>query len=296
MAPSDSVFVVFPVKITDSCIECLLSRVQLECGLVGANAETTEKTTKSCRTLLISLKDSTLSHPQIASALHRQAYAMLKNDDPFMDLKRRGNSEAFQVCREVSPGLSGFRDFVVASVIGNTFDYGVKGHIVTHNFSSFFRDEFEKGLVIDHTKAIFPLISRVVYLADNCGEIVFDRKLIQYLKLQGSHVTLAVKSRPVLNDATLEDARMLGLDRIADCLTVNSRKAEIGLCPEEAPPALKDAISRCTIIIAKGMANFESLFEREDLPPVAYLMAAKCQPVASAAEVPLGSKIAFLVR
>ena len=70
----------------------------------------------------------------------------------------------------------------------------------------------------------------------------------------------------MLNDATIADAKMLGLDHIVDCLTTNCDGAEIGLCPEYAPPALSEAISRCTLIIAKGMANFESLFERSDLP------------------------------
>ena len=134
----------------------------------------------------------------------------------------------------------------------------------------------------------------MVYLSDNCGEIVFDRLLIQYLKNQGAHITLAVKLLPALNDATLEDARALGLDRIVDLLTTNSKKAEIGLCPEEAPHALAAALKNCTLIIAKGMANFESLFELNDLPPVAYLMAAKCKPVADMIHVPVGSKVALL--
>jgi len=219
---------------------------------------------------------------------------MLDNPDPFLNLKKEENAEAVKVCREVRYGLSGFRDYALASVIGNTFDYGVKGHSVTSNFSAFFRQEFSKGFVIDDTDAIFPLIARVVYLCDNSGEIVFDRLLIQYLKSQGSHVTVAVKARPVLNDATLEDAYRLGLDRIADSLTTNCEGGEIGFCPDNAPPVLSDAISRCTLIIAKGMANFESLFERYDLPPIAYFMAAKCQPVADEAKVPIGSKIALL--
>ena len=98
--------------------------------------------------------------------------------------------------------------------------------------------------------------ARVVYLSDNCGEIVFDRLLIQFLKSQGSHVTLAVKARPMLNDATLDDAKMLGLDRIVDCLTTNCESAEIGICPEEATPALSEAISRCTADHRKGNGKF----------------------------------------
>ena len=282
------------MRITDTCIECLVSRVALECRLVGADLSTTQQTMASCRDLLLSLKDEPLSHPQIASRVHLHAYRLLHTPDPFRELKAKGNAEAISVCREVRPGLSTFRDYVLAAVIGNTFDYGVKGHTVTNDFSAFFKREFAKGLAIDDTDRILPLTGRVVYLSDNCGEIVLDRLLIQYLKSQGSHVTLAVKARPALNDATLEDAKMLGLDRMVDCLTTNCEGAEIGLCPEDAPPVLKAALARCTVVIAKGMANFESLFERRDLPPVAYLMAAKCQPVAHEAGVPVGSKIAML--
>ncbi|HNX18210.1 MAG TPA: ARMT1-like domain-containing protein [Methanoregula sp.] len=282
------------MKITDTCLDCLISRVQLECELVKADSKKTQQTVACCRNVLLSIKDDPLSHPQIASRVHRCAYEILKNPDPFCNLKDQGNAESVEVCKEIRPTLVTFRDYVLAAVIGNTFDYGVKGHTVTNNFSAFFREEFKKGLVVDDTDRILSRASRVVYLSDNCGEIVFDRLLIQYLKSRGAHVTLAVKSRPMLNDATLEDAKMLGLDRIVDCLTTNSDSAEIGLCPKEAPPALSDAISRCTLIIAKGMANFESLFERNDLPPVAYLMAAKCQPVADIAGVPAGSKIALL--
>lgn len=282
------------MKITETCIDCLITRVELECRLVGADQETTQQVASSCRSYLLAIKDEPLTHPQIASRVHHRAYELLGTSDPFSLLKDQGNAEAIAVCKEVRQNLHTFRDYVLASVIGNTFDYGVKGHTVTSNFSAFFREEFDKGLMIDDTDRILPLASRVVYLSDNCGEIVFDRLLIQYLKSRGSHITLAVKARPMLNDATLADAKMLGLDRIVDCLTTNGTGAEIGLCPEEAPLALMDAISRCTLIIAKGMANFESLFERKDLPPVAYLMAAKCQPVAKEAGVPVGSKIALL--
>ncbi len=133
-----------------------------------------------------------------------------------------------------------------------------------------------------------------MYLSDNCGEIVLDRLLIRYLKEHGSHVTLAVKEAPILNDATLRDARDLGLDALADKLTTTGGGAEIGICREIIPDDLRDAISRCTLIIAKGMANFESLSEMDNLPPVAYLLAAKCKPVADELGVPVGSKIALL--
>ena len=282
------------MRITGHCIDCLLSRVNLECTLCHASPALTDATMKECSTLMNEIRYSPISHPQIASRIHRRAYDILGNPDPFADLKALGNQQAMNVCKEIRRDLSTFRDYVLASVIGNTFDYGVKGHTVEENFSVFFLREFAHGLTIDHTDKIAPLCSRVVYLSDNCGEIVFDYLLIKHLKTLGSHVTLAVKEVPILNDATLRDAHELGLDALVDQLTTNGGGAEIGICMENIPHDLFDAIEKCTIIIAKGMANFESLSEMENLPPVAYLMAAKCKPVADEVGVPVGSKIAML--
>jgi uncharacterized protein with ATP-grasp and redox domains len=282
------------MKITDVCVDCLLSRVNLECELCRASPALTETAIAECKEIMEANRSAKLSHPQIASRIHRRAYDILGNLDPFTELKLRGNRQAIEVCREVRGNLSTFRDYVLASVIANTFDYGVKGHVVEENFSVFFRKEFAKGLTIDDTDKIAPLCSRVIYLSDNCGEIVFDYLLIKYLKTQGSHITLAVKEDPILNDATLPEAKELGLDKIVDHITVTGGGAEIGICMENIPRDLRDAVSKCTIIIAKGMANFESLSEMDNLPPVAFLMAAKCRPVADEVGVPVGSKIAQL--
>jgi uncharacterized protein with ATP-grasp and redox domains len=282
------------MRITELCIDCLLSRVELECTLCHADPTLTDAAMTECRRLMGEIRSAPLSHPQIASRIHRRAYDILGNPDPFAELKALGNQQAGEVCKEVRENLSTFREYVLASVIGNTFDYGVKGHTVEGNFAVFFQREFALGLTIDDTDKIAPLCSRVVYLSDNCGEIVLDRLLIEYLKSQGSHVTLAVKEFPILNDATLMDAQELGLDTLADHITTNGGGAEIGICMENIPEDLRHAISKCTIIIAKGMANFESLSEIENLPPIAYLMAAKCKPVADEVGVPVGSKIALL--
>ena len=282
------------MKITEQCIDCLLSRVKLECTLCHANPTLTDTAMTECSKVMSQILSAPLSHPQIASRIHRRAYDILGNPDPFAELKALGNQQAMEVCKEVRKDLSTFREYVLASVIGNTFDYGVKGHTVEENFSVFFQREFAQGLTIDDTVIIAPLCSRVVYLSDNCGEIVLDRLLIKYLKTQGSHITLAVKEAPILNDATLRDAQELGLDTLVDQITTTGGGAEIGICLENIPEDLQGAIAKCTIIIAKGMANFESLSEMDNLPPVAYLMAAKCKPVADEVGVPVGSKIALL--
>ena len=282
------------MKLTETCIDCLLSRVAFECQLVSADKACTDRTVASCSNLLRSMEGSSLLHPQIASAVHREACRMIRNSDPFRELKAAGNSQAMTVCRQVRERLVSFRDLVLAGVIGNTFDYAVKDHDVTGDFERFFHEEFRKGLDIDDTARILNLSPRVVYLTDNCGEIVFDRLLVGFLKARGSHVTVAVRDAPILNDATMEDALALGFDKVADCLTTTGGGAEIGLDMEKMPADLATAIDACTIIISKGMANYESLSEYDNLPPVAYLMCVKCEMIAEDTGIAKGSKIALL--
>jgi uncharacterized protein with ATP-grasp and redox domains len=282
------------MKLTETCRSCLLSRVDLECRLAGTAPDHADLVRRECGQILADLWDSELSHPQIASTIHRHACRRAGSPDPFAHLKEEGNRQALAVCRRKRGSLVSFRDRVLASVIANTFDYGVNDHTVEGDFSSFFDREFDKGLTVDHTDRILSLSKRVVYLTDNCGEIVFDRLVVEFLKAHGARITLAVRDAPILNDATRADARALHFDRFVDTLTTTGGGAEIGLDRYRMPADLADAIDSCTVIIAKGMANYESISMYHDFPPVAFLMAVKCRPVADDVGIPLGSRIALL--
>ncbi len=277
------------------CTDCLISRVEYESRLRVDDPTRVSEIVAACRDLLQRISAEPVPAPVIASRVHRLAYEMIGDADPYRSLKKANNEDAAAVALAVRGDLSTFRDLVLASVIGNTLDYGSKAHTVTDNFVAFFRREFAAGLTVDDTGAMEPLTSRVVYLADNCGEIVFDALLADHLKANGSHVTFAVRGAPILNDATIEDAVALGLDRRIDLLaTTTDGIAELGLNRDIAPPALTDALDRAALVIAKGMANYESLSDQHDLPPVAYLMSVKCNPIGMDIGAPVGSRIALL--
>lgn len=284
------------MKFQSGCTECLLSRVRYEAGLVLDDPGAIEEVKRAASAVLATGKnDQTVPAPVLASAVHRCAYRLIGVDDPYLDLKRQNNTDALGAAEKIAPGLRTFRDYVTAAVLGNTFDYGVQSHQVTDDFLSFFADEFPKGLVIDDTDAILPLCRNVVYFTDNCGEIIFDRLLIRYLKEQGATVTVVVRGAPILNDATLEDARTLGLDLVADRVTTTtSGIRELGVNLAIIPADLADALKECSLVIAKGMANYESLTDYTDFPPTAFLMAVKCETIARMSGVPKGSKIALL--
>ncbi len=283
------------MRLNPGCAECLLSRVEYESRLVTEDDERVSEIVAACRALLEERHTLPVPSPVIASEIHRLAYRMAGAVDPYRDLKLANNADAAAVCRAVRDDLVTFRDRALAAVIGNTLDYGSMAHKVTDNFVEFFHREFSAGLTVDDTEDIQALTDRVVYIADNCGEIVFDALLVDHLKRHGSHVTFAVRGAPILNDATLEDARTLGIDRKVDILTTTSGSiAELGLNLDMMPPELADALDRCTLVIAKGMANYESLSDYRDLPPVAYMMSVKCEPIARHVGIPVGSKIALL--
>jgi len=284
------------MKLDQRCFDCLLSRVSLECSLCDAGADLSRDIREECARLLAQLRTRPLSHPQIASAMHRHAYARLGSTDPFLVLKEESTRQALEVCSRVRSRLHSFHDLVLASVIGNTFDYGVKSHTVKPDFSQYFEEEFRSGLAIDDCDSILPLTSRVVYFTDNCGEIVFDRLLLEFLHGQGAKITLAVRDEPVLNDATLREALALHMDRFVEVITTTGCGCELGVRLDCMPDTLSRAMETCTLVISKGMANYESLSEYSDLPPVAYLMAVKCEPIAEEVGVPRGSKIAMLRR
>lgn len=281
------------MPISDECCDCLISRIAHTCALAGRRDEI-PRIAGICVARLAELRDNPVPQPVVASELHRLAVHELGVHDPYSTVKVASNEIVLAACRIVRPRLVTFRDFVTASIIGNTFDHGVKGHEIADDFTGFFNEEFTSGLVIDDCDAIEQRLGHVVYITDNCGEIVLDRLLIEYLAVRGASVTVAVRDGPILNDATLADARELGLDRLAVRLTTTGGGREIGVPLDRVPADLADAIGDADLIIAKGMANYESLTEYDGLPPVAFLLAAKCRPIAQRLGVPVGAKVAQL--
>ena len=278
------------------CHACLFSRAVLECELTETPSEKTALILQESKQLLDFLLTTKMSHPATASTFYRFVHRSIECDDPFAALKKQSNEVTLNIVKKYADHISSwsFRDLVTAVVIGNSFDYGVKEYDVSDDFDSFFEDEWKSGLIIDDTDKMLPLLDRIVYLTDNCGEIIFDCEFIQHLKKRGSDITLVARKQPILNDVTCDDLYTLGIHSYVDRIYPSSNAAEIGIRFDQINAELLQYLNNATLIISKGMANYESLREFEGLPPVAYLLTAKCLPVAEELCVSKGSKIALL--
>lgn len=281
------------MRIDPRCFECLASRVSFECSLVSDDESRIASIVRECRALMDRYRGSDTPAPRIASEVHRKAYQLIGDPDPFRELKKWNNHLAMEACRRVKGQLRTFRERVLASIIGNTIDYGVDKHEINEDFTEFFEKEMKKGLFIDHTDRMLEKAERVVYLTDNCGEIVFDALVIDYLRERGASIVLVVKGAPILNDATMEDALALGLEKKVRLLATTG-SGDIGIDLRKIPPEVQQALEECTLTIAKGMANYESLNDAMMPCPVAFMMAVKCDVIAESVGVPTGSYIALL--
>lgn len=285
---------------SERCSECLLGRIEYECRLVTDDGEVVRKTVEECRRMLAEKRDQSGPAPEISSALHRHACKMIGSPDPYKEIKAMNNRDALELEKKIKGKLASFHDYCLAASIGNTLDYGSLEHEVTTDLHEFFEKEFSKGFTVENVADFEPLCRNVVYLCDNSGEIVFDRLLIKYLKEKGARVVVVVRRNPIINDATMTDAKELGLDKIADKLLTNTDGlAELGINLSLIPGELREEIENADLIISKGMANYESLSElkkTQKLPPIAYLMMVKCEPIAEDIGIPKGSRIAYFVK
>ena len=125
---------------------------------------------------------------------------------------------------------------------------------------------------------------KLLYLADNVGETVFDRVLIESLEVP---VIYAVKSGPILNDTTVEDARAAGIDQIAQIIETGTQSPGIDF--SQCSTEFRKLFEESEIILAKGQGNFCSLDEMGD--NIFFLLRVKCPMLSRYINVPEGSLV-----
>ncbi|WP_456328606.1 damage-control phosphatase [Archaeoglobus sp.] len=288
------------MRIHPICPSCLLNRAYMESTFVTDDEELIFKAVGVALKVLAERYFTRDINAHIATEMHRRVYEVLGVEDPYKEVKEKANRIAMESLPMIKAFVENqpdrFRASAIASIIANTFDYGVMGHDVRdEDFLTFFLTEFKKGLKIDDLDEVRKLCKgRVCYLTDNCGEIVIDTLFMKEIKKLCEKLTVVVRGKPIISDATLEDALAVGVDKIADEILTNGKGA-IGIIEEELPPETLERLESADVIIAKGMANYESLSESR-FKPIAFLLKAKCKPIATDLGVDVGDMVAVLRR
>lgn len=160
---------------------------------------------------------------------------------------------------------------------GNYIDFGPTGSIDDSILGGLLKKAADEKVSEEELvclKADLSQARKLVYLTDNCGEIVMDKIFIRLLKEQYPelHVTVILRGGPALNDATLDDVAEVGLTELADCIGNGApiTGTDLSAVSDEAERLIRGS----DVIISKGQGNFEGLYG-EKLNPY-FLFLCKC--------------------
>jgi hypothetical protein len=261
------------------CIPCLL-RQTLEAARLTTDDETIHE--QVLRKVLRAASEMNLrkSPPLMAQHIHRLIRQMTGDNDPYRDIKDRFNDFALELYPELKERIERSREpldtAIRLAIAGNIIDSGVNHHINETQVHNAIEHALTAPLAGDpeEFREAVSEAKDILYLADNAGEIVFDRLLIEQMPLE--RITLVVKGSPVINDACLADARTTG---IADLVEVMDNGSDapgtiLAACSEE----FKQRFESADLIIAKGQGNYETLSDvKKD---IFFVLKAKCPVIA----------------
>jgi uncharacterized protein with ATP-grasp and redox domains len=225
---------------------------------------------------------------QMAHGIHRQVRQLTHNADPYQQAKAIATQQALALYPKLKDSISLSIDPLETAlriaIAGNIIDLGVaESYDLEATLNRVLTDQF----AINDLHAFYNALDKshsILYLADNAGETVFDRVLIETLH---QSVTYVVKASPIINDATREDAIASGIDQVAKIIDNGSDAP--GTLWEQCSIAFRQLFAEADLIIAKGQANYESLSGCG--APIFFLLQAKCNVVARDLGVVKGSII-----
>lgn len=277
------------------CIPCFL-RQSLEASRMVTSSETLhEIVLKKVMRYLQVISSFNNPPPELSKEVHAIVRNMLNCKDPYREVKKKSNEMANELYPRLEQIVEEAKDpFLMATklaIIGNVIDFGamnrfdVKDMInkaITENIDdnaySRFKESIEKAQTI-------------LYLADNAGEIFFDKLLIKKFAEMGKRIVYAVKNNPIINDATIEDAKFAGIDKFAEVLPADEGqdKSAPGILLNYASSKFLNYFRNADVVIAKGQGNYESLSNsgRE----IFFLLVVKCPLVARDIRADIGKLI-----
>jgi len=191
---------------------------------------------------------------------------------PFRELREQCNHAGLAIRRRVARQLKGMDHpydrlhmLVLWAIAGNHLDFRTVGtgyDLAVDPIAAQLAQIVDEGLAIDHTVRMLGIMlgrPRVLYLADNVGEIALDTLLVKELLRHDCQVTVAVKGGPITSDAVLEDAVAVGMDKLAPLILTGPDT--LGLPLDEMSDAVRDELQRADLVLSKGQANYYACSE-----------------------------------
>jgi len=282
----------------DECFPCLERQASDACGLCAMDAEQTAGVVESVGARLRSFPRSH-SPVEMAVEIHELVRAAARQRDPYAAIKKQSNHacrESMNVFSEsMAWSLDPFETATKLAIAGNVIDFGVyspdnlsRRDVIRSAQSTI--GEALAGEPLAEFKSLTDRANRILYIGDNAGECFLDTFLLDQLPLD--KLTYAVRGGPVLNDATIEDARAAGIHE--RCRIVDTGDNTPGVLLDRCSAEFRQVFNGADLVIAKGQGNYESLGET-DAKTCVFLTKVKCPVIAEDIGYPAGSNVIGII-
>lgn len=277
-----------PLRSCAACAPCFVRQAEEALALAGASTETTEPLLREVAELARSGSQGAVP-PEVSQRIQRLIRERTGCEDPYRSMKSALNQAALallpEVMRKIPEGMTAQEAAVRLSIGGNILDAGAKSGLQLNEALGALERAFAQPLAGDWRRlfARTAQARRIMFLADNAGEIVFDRPLLKLLP--PGRVTVVVRGRPVINDATLEDAVAAGINDLAAVMDNGSDAP--GTILGDCADAFRAAYAASDLVIAKGQGNYETLAGGKK--PAVFLLQVKCPVIAAHTGAAIGT-------
>jgi len=273
------------------CIPCFVRQSLDAVRLITDDESVHEQVVRNILRLAVDL-DMSQSPPVLGQQIHRLIRELVGMEDPYHEIKEQFNNLALTLYPELRKLIISSEDpletAIRLAIAGNIIDFGVKSKLqeseLEKTISECLAAEFS-GMQLKPFRQAVNEAEEILYIADNAGEIIFDRLLIEQLPTE--KVTVVVKGGPVINDATMKDAGIVGLTRIVEVIDNGSDAP--GTILEDCSDYFRGHFGRADLVIAKGQGNYETLSEVNK--NIFFILKAKCSVIARDLECDVGEMI-----
>ncbi|SDE31528.1 damage-control phosphatase ARMT1 family protein [Sporomusa acidovorans] len=273
-----------------NCILCNIRQVLTVTDLLNLDAANKEIIMRRVLGYLHAA-DYKRSNPEVIRGTWDIITGHVKNKDPYREIKRYYNSELSSMAGKIRALINRSNDKFEAAlkiaITANLIDFAANHAFDENMLLNKITAANQQPLAIDDSKDLYEKLKAadtLLYLGDNCGEIVLDKIFIENIKaiFPGITVYFGVRGKPIVNDVTVEDAAWVHMEDVAE--VISNGDGSLGTVVERTTQDFRDVFYQADVIIAKGQGNFESLSEI-DRGNIFFLFMAKCEAVASALHI-----------
>lgn len=278
------------MKYLVNCTNCIVKQIQRSSAIANLSKDSEKEILQDVLKYL-SEADLNKSSPEIYAVCYNIIQNKIGTKDLYKEIKYKYNNQLLEIENEISKIIENsqnpLKTALELAITGNLLDLAIINDFSFSKLKELFEQVDNGNFAIDNSTQLIKDLSKantLLYLGDNCGEIVLDKLFISEIKKEFPllKIYFAVRGKPAVNDALIDDALQVGMDRVATI--INNGDCSLGTVLQRTSKEFNELFNSSDLIISKGQGNFESLSDLSN-DNLYFLFMAKCPDVSNLLKV-----------